>query len=192
MTNMSDLPFAALAAGGGFAADPRFALGGMAAPPVIPEDPVECAHADGYAAGYAEAEAAGAAQLAEALNARGTLDLAVIRHNAELEEHWRRRLETTVELLCNAALAPLAIDPAILASRVAQAAAMLSRADDHRLLRLHPSDLALVQDTLPEGLAVEADPALLRGTIRIETAQGGVEDGPETWRAALVEALAQC
>jgi flagellar assembly protein FliH len=69
---------------------------------------------------------------------------------------------------------------------------MLARADDDRVLRLHPDDINILGDTLPSALRVESDPALSPGTVRIETAQGGVEDGPVQWRQALAEALARC
>jgi len=60
------------------------------------------------------------------------------------------------------------------------------------LLRLHPDDITLLGAQLPEGLDVLADPALERGALRIESANGGVEDGPAHWRRAITEALAQC
>ncbi len=86
----------------------------------------------------------------------------------------------------------MALDPAALAARVERAAAMLARADDERLLRLHPDDLALVAARLPEGLEALPDPALERGALRIESTAGGVEDGPSHWRRAIAEALAGC
>ena len=69
---------------------------------------------------------------------------------------------------------------------------MLARADDERVLRLHPDDLALIAGQLPEGLPVLADPVLERGGLRVETSNGGVEDGPEQWRRAIAEALSAC
>ena len=80
----------------------------------------------------------------------------------------------------------------MLAVRAQRAAAMLARADDERVLRLHPADLKLVALRLPEGLAVLEDPALERGALRIESSSGGVEDGPEHWRRAIAEAVALC
>ena len=73
-----------------------------------------------------------------------------------------------------------------------RAAAMLARADDDRVLRLHPEDIRLIGKRLPEGLEVVPDPALERGALRVETASGGVEDGPSHWRRAIAEALSQC
>ena len=109
-----------------------------------------------------------------------------------LNKDLRQRLIATVSALCEAALAPLAIDPDTLADRAARAAAMLARADDERVLRLHPDDIKLVGKRLPEGLDVLPDPALERGALRVETQNGGVEDGPAHWRAAIAEALASC
>ena len=39
---------------------------------------------------------------------------------------------------------------------------------------------------------VVPDPALARGALRVEAANGGVEDGPAQWRAAITEAFEQC
>ena len=184
--------FRALAEPTGFAPDPRFFSATAPAPAAEPEDPVGRAHAEGFAAGFTEAEALGAAHLIETLAARDAIELALLRHDDALEEALRQRLQATVELLCAEALAPLAIDPTSLQARITRAAAMLSRADDERVLRLHPDDIALLGKRLPPDLPLEPDPALPRGSLRIETALGGVEDGPVQWKQALAEALAQC
>ncbi len=191
MMNMSSLPFAALAGRGGFARDARFAAPLHASVPV-PENPLTLAWADGHAAGFAEAETAAADLAGHEAAARGKLELSLARLDAELAEALRQRLLATVEVLCGAAIAPLALDKTLLATRVARAAAMLARADDERVLRLHPDDLALIAAQLPDGLPVLADPALERGGLRVETSNGGVEDGPEQWRRAITEALNGC
>ena len=76
--------------------------------------------------------------------------------------------------------------------RIERAVALLRRRQDESRVRLHPEDLALVAGRLPEGLMLEADPTLERGALRVETADGGVEDGPSQWRAILAEALGTC
>ena len=63
-------------------------------------------------------------------------------------------------------------------------------ADDSADPAIVASDL--VGKRLPEGLDVLPDPALERGALRVETQNGGVEDGPAHWRAAIAEALASC
>lgn len=192
MSASQRLPLAVLGGGGGFASDPRFA-GAPAAPPAPPpEDPVAQAWADGHAAGLAEAQAEAEARRMAEDEARGRIELALARLDAAQEEVLRQRLTATVTALCEAALAPLALDGDALARRVARAAALLARADDQAVLRLHPDDLALLGARLPAGLPVEPDPALERGALRLEGAAGGIEDGPAQWRRALAEALGPC
>lgn len=187
---MSDLAFLALGEAAGFRSDPRFA------PAPVREadntDPLARAWAEGHAAGLAEARAEAAARTDADAAARGRIELALARLDAEQAETMRQRLLATVEALCEAAIAPLALDREALTARVARAAAMLSRADDDKVLRLHPDDLALVARNLPEGLETLADRSLDRGALRIETASGGVEDGPAHWRRAIAEALRLC
>lgn len=188
---MSSLPFAALAEGGGFVADARFAAA-LAPPPSDPADPVDQAWHEGFAAGQAEATAAALAREEADSAARARLELGFVRLDTEQTERLRRLLAETVAALCEASLAPLALDADLLARRASAAAAMLARADDARVLRLHPDDLALIAAQLPADLPVSPDPALERGALRIDGAQGGVEDGPDHWRRAIAEALAQC
>jgi flagellar assembly protein FliH len=189
---MSSLPFAALAAHGGFVCDPRFAALPAKPPEPEPGDPLTLAWEDGYAAGLTEAQTAARAQAETEASARERIELALARFDGELAEALRQKLFVTVTALCEAAIAPLALDQEALIARVARAADMLARADDDKRLRLHPDDLALVAGRLPESLAVEPDPALERGALRFETSSGGIEDGPAHWRRAIAEAIAGC
>ena len=66
------------------------------------------------------------------------------------------------------------------------------RADDERVIHLHPDDIGLVSAQLAQDWQIVPDTALTRGALRIETASGGVEDGPAQWRHAIAEALRQC
>lgn len=192
MMIMSSLPFAALSGSGGFVSDPRFEAGAASRIMTEPRDPLRAAWQEGFAAGQAEAEAAALALSQSEHTARERIELALARLDGEQAEELRRKLFSLVEALCESALAPLALDRDALARRIARAAEMLSRADDDKVLRLHPGDLALVDQRLPDGLAVVPDPALERGAIRLESGSGGVEDGPSHWRRAITEALAQC
>lgn len=182
---------------GGFFRDRRFASAADRvemdiAPPPVPEDPVARAWNEGHAAGAAEARATFAADIAAQDAARHRIELSLMRMDAGMIDQLQERLRETVLALCEDALRPAAIDPAGLSRRVAAAAAMLARADDDRVIRLHPDDLALVRESLPADWAFEPDPTLERGAVRVEGAHGGVEDGPEQWRQALVEALNAC
>jgi flagellar assembly protein FliH len=188
---MSSLPLAALAGGGGFRCDPRFGAD-MSPAPEVPVDPVTQAWDEGFAAGHAEASAAALASAEADAAAHGAITLSLARLDAALAEELRQKLMVTVEALCEAAIAPLALDKAALTARVERAAGMLARADDERVLRLHPDDFKLVARHLPAGLEVLTDPALERGSLRVESANGGIEDGPAHWRRAIAEALGQC
>lgn len=149
--------------------------------------------ADAYARGHADGAQAGAdaarAELAAADAARHRIETALARMDAAELDAFAGRLRDTVLGLCQAVLADAALLPDALARRVAVATAMFSRASDERVIRLHPEDLALVHGQLPEDWHCEPDALLERGAIRVETAAGGVEDGPAQWRAALDEAL---
>jgi flagellar assembly protein FliH len=191
---MSSLPLAELSESRGFASDPRFA--GVIQPHPLPEavdeDPVARAWSEGHAAGLTQAWAEAEARQQADEEARARIELALARLDSELTEALRARLFATVAALCEAAVAPLALDPERLAARAARASEMLARADDDKVLRLHPDDLALVAARLPEDLSVEPDPSLERGALRLEAGSGGVEDGPNHWRRAIAEALAEC
>lgn len=182
---------------GGFTQDRRFRR--AAAPPPEPafvpmpepepEDPLAIAHAEGYAAGLAEARAeANAARAAEDA-ARHRIEIALRGMAAEETAMLEQRLRQTVLALCDTLIADAAIDQAALEARVRRAAQMLARAEDARVIRLHPEDLALVGHDLPADWHCEPDSSLERGAVRVDGAMGGVEDGPALWRRALEEAL---
>ena len=185
------LPFAALGQSAGFRGDARFAPAPLAhAPPAVAaEDPVAVAWADGFAAGADEARAAAEQRACSEAQAREALALGFARLDSELAESLRQRLHDTVAALCEAALAPLALDTAALASRIERALALFQRAEDERTIRLNPDDLALISDRMAADWRIVPDPALERGALRVETDSGGVEDGPAQWRQAIAEAL---
>lgn len=187
---MSSLPFVAIAESAGFQSDPRFVAAVTSVPK--PGDPLAQAWAEGYAAGLDEARAEAAAETEADAAARAKIAITLARLDADQAEQLRQKLTATVTALCEANLAPLALDKDALVARVARAAAMLARADDDKVLRLHPDDLSLIAKQLPEDLEIKEDPALDRGALRFETTSGGVEDGPAHWRRAIAEALAQC
>ncbi len=192
------LPLAALAGAGGFRLDMRFARMGQSrsAPPAEPapepEDPVAIAYAEGFSAGVAEARAQAAEQARIDAQARAALQLSLSRLDDRMAEELRLRLRDTVAALCEEAIAPLALDENALMQRISRAVSMFRRADDERVIHLNPDDLALVSTRMAEDWHVVPDPALERGALRVECANGGVEDGPETWRRAIAEALHQC
>lgn len=187
------LPLERLRGGGGFSRDPRFSsLFAQPAPAEAEHDPLAEAYERGVADGSAEAEARAARREAEREAQRGRIELAFARFDAASAEALRERLRQTVLALCEEAVLSAALDPAWLAARIEQAAAMLQRAQDERRVLLNPEDIALVEGRLPAGLTLVADPSVERGALRIETEDGGVEDGPAQWRRILAEAFGEC
>ncbi len=190
---MSSLPQSLFEPGRGFSRDARFApLEPAEVPGDRADDPVARAYADGYAKGAEEAGAQAQADTAREMAARGKIEAAFERLAESDTLRLEERLRETILLLCEQAVAPLAIDPEGLSLRIRKALALLRRAEDERVLRLNPQDIALVSGHLPDDLKVEADAALERGEIRVETADGGIEDGPQQWRRILTEALGSC
>ena len=49
-----------------------------------------------------------------------------------------------------------------------------------------------MKDHVSDSLDLRADASVERGGLRVETEDGGVEDGPEQWRRAIEEALGSC
>lgn len=188
-------PMPLYASSGRFRSDARFSGTPAPQPPsddTPGEDPLARAFAEGFAAGADEARTQAAENAATEAAARDALTLSFTRLEHDLAEQLRLRLRDTVAALCEAALAPLALDEDALMRRIDQAVALFARADDERVIRLHPDDLKLVSPRLAKDWNVVPDPALARGALRVEAANGGVEDGPPQWRAAIAEALDQC
>lgn len=192
---MSSLPFASMGSGG-FSANPRYAAIIAAPQPNMahpaPANPVEDAFEQGFTEGYATASEEAERRAAQADAEREAITFAFARMDDLGAQEMAERLRQTVLALCEQAVLPLAIDAVGLSARITRAVAMLQRAQDERRVLIHPDDLALVHAHLPTGLVVEADPSVERGALRIETPDGGVEDGPSQWRRILAEAFREC
>lgn len=179
--------------GGGFMPDMRFGAVIAAAaadePAARVEDPAEIAFSEGYARGYDDAMAQAQIQAQQDDTARARIETAFERLAETDELRLEQRLRETILALCEHVLAPLAADPDALMNRISKALALLRRTEDERIVRLHPDDLSLVAARLPDTMKVDPDPTLMRGELRVETTEGGLEDGPEQWRRVLSEAL---
>lgn len=190
---MSSLPQDFFEPRSGFARDIRFAPFAIeATPEPMADDPISRAFADGYIKGAEETLLQARATAAEEAAARGRIEVAFEKLGEAETLRLEERLRETVLALCENAMAPMAVDPESLTGRIRKALALLRRAEDDRILKLHPDDLGLVAERLPDGLRTEPDPTLERGSLRVETAEGGVEDGPDQWRRTIAEALRLC
>lgn len=194
---MSSIPLDLLRSRGGFSRDARFAgrsapLRGAAADAAPIPDPEMEAYARGYAEGLAHAEEQAKATERERDERRAAIELAFARFDEQSAIELRERLRQTVHALCEEVIVPLSLDADLLSERVEKAAAMLQRAQDDQCVLLNPDDVPLVEGRLSPALSIRADPSVERGALRIETEDGGIEDGPIQWRRILAEAFREC
>lgn len=106
----------------------------------------------------------------------------------EPSEELAQLIAETVERLVRQIVATAPIDAEWLQAQAQTAAAMVADADKARTLWVHPDDAALLADC-PLTLALESDPAMMRGTIRLETSSGWIEHGRAVYLDELRTAL---
>lgn len=153
---------------------------------------IDAVAADALADAEARGRQAALAEMANEGAARAALKLSFQRLDDALQEELGLRIAETVAVLCEQALAPLALDRTALRARGLAAAALLREGVETTCLRLHPDDIPLLDEDFAARWPVEADARLERGTLQFDTAEGAVRDGPAEWRAALHEALGLC
>jgi flagellar assembly protein FliH len=106
----------------------------------------------------------------------------------EPSEELAQLIAETVERLVRQIVDNAAIDAAWLQAQAETAAAMVAEADKARTLWVNPADAVLLADA-PIALPIEADPAMARGTVRIETSAGWIEHGRAVYLGELRAAL---
>lgn len=177
----------------GFARNPVFADGSAAHPAdseAVP--PLQAAYDRGFAEGHRAASLQAEAQEAERRRADQAIELRFAQWDDATSHAVAERLRLTIMALCEEAVLPLALDMDGLMARIERAVALLQRATDERKVLLNPADFERLRHRLPQGITAEPHPSLEPGGLRIETADGGIEDGPSQWRQALAEAFHEC
>ena len=176
---------------------PLSLLGGTAPaarPPMDAEVPLAPHDGDGEGANdpFAQGLAEGQRLAEAAYNAERHQLLALIAAAEALQdepsEELAQLIADTVERLVRQIVADAPIDAAWLHAQAETAAAMVAEADKARTLWVNPADAALLVDC-PLQLPVEADAAMPRGTIRIETSAGWIEHGRAVYLDELRAAL---
>jgi len=152
-------------------------------------DPVETAHAAGYAEGLAAAAAA--ARESGDRDAALLTELAAALANGHQLDRDRiaHQLRATVMLLVKQLVGECGVGADVLNGRIEAAADLLADASESALLRLNPDDMPLLSDALPKSIFAAADPHVARGSFVLESASTLVEDGPDLWLAQLAEAI---
>ncbi|MBB6426481.1 FliH/SctL family protein [Sphingopyxis sp. JAI128] len=152
------------------------------------ESAVEVDVDDPFARGLAEGQ-----RIAEAAFVAERHQLLALLAGAEAlqdepSEELAQLIAETVERLVRQIVATAPIDADWLRAQAETAAAMVADADKARTLWVHPDDAALLADG-PLTLSIESDPAMLRGTIRLETSTGWIEHGRAVYLDELRSAL---
>lgn len=120
---------------------------------------------------------------------RENLSLALRRLDEAARGALSQHLVETVARLCEAAIAPHMLDRAMVAERCSRLAQAIGEAPRHCTLHLHPDDAELLDPQVALDWTLRPDPALARGTLRLEGREGMVRDGPDEWRRAFAAAL---
>lgn len=162
-------------------------------PEPAPEEPGPDPLAEALARAFAQGEAAGRAAASAEAEDRAKRQRAIRLAFRSLDEAAQTvladDLAATVMALCDGALAGAAIDRDGLVARCHAAARRIGGAAEALALHLHPDDIALLGDDALAGWRVVPDPALERGAVLIEGADGSVSDGPAEWRRAIAAAV---
>ncbi len=162
------------------------------APPAAATVPVDAAPTeaadDPFAQGLAEGQ-----RLAEAAFAVEREQLLALVAGAEAlqdepSEELAQLIAETVERLVRQIIGEAPIDAEWLQAQADIAATMVAEADKARTLWVNPADAALLIGA-PIALPIEADPAMMRGTVRIETSAGWIEHGRAVYLNELRAAL---
>jgi flagellar assembly protein FliH len=145
--------------------------------PMEPAIDVAAITEDAFASGFDEGFAAGRAE-AEGERARlRALAAGLEALRPEPTPALGGMIAATVERLLTELMGQVRIDRDTLVARAIAAAALIGEETRPAMLRLHPDDLALLDGAdLP--VPAEADATLVPGSLKLETAQGWIEDGP--------------
>jgi flagellar assembly protein FliH len=151
-------------------------------------DPLSKARAEGFAEGFAaaQAEATGHVQDAEAME---RLTQALAQAGGFDRETLASRLRQTVLFLVTRLVGETGVSADLMAERIDNAVGLLADSSEPALLRLNPDDLKLVEGRFPDRVFAIADKAVERGGFLIETKTTVIEDGPAAWLAQLAAAI---
>ncbi len=142
------------------------------------EDPIERLQQEAFVMGFQEGERVTreAAQADDA--ARLALAEALVALTGAGEGALAAMLSQAVLRLVGQIMGEVAVDEALLAERCAAVAACIDPDDAKSVLEVNPADLPLIE---PQGLGVQLapNPSLSRGSVRLATADGWIEDGPD-------------
>lgn len=143
-----------------------------------PADPIEQARADGFAQGFDEAMRLASESLSEELANRERLTAALEQLAPAADGALSSLLSAAVMRLVSQIVGTAALDAQMLKSRCERVAAFIEDGQAKSALHVHPEDLPVIEG-FALGVAVQPDPGLSRGCVRLDTVDGWIEDGPD-------------
>ena len=150
------------------------------------------AREEGYAAGHAEGLAAAQQQLRERMARLDALYDAAARPLLALDEQTGQELVRLATIVAGRVITrELQLSPDLIARSVREAAAALPAATRELRVRVHPEDLALLQElgAAESHWQLLADPALTRGDCQLESERSRLDARVETRLAAVIDAV---
>jgi len=143
-----------------------------------PVDPIEQAAQEAFLQGFQEGDRL-AREAAERDNdARAELAAAMAQLAQAGEGELARLLSQAVIRLVGQIIGEAPIDPDILKARCEAVAACIDGDETRAVLEVNPDDLPLLTMERMD-ITLAANPELRRGSVRLATAEGWVEDGPD-------------
>jgi flagellar assembly protein FliH len=155
----------------------------------VEPDPTETDRLAAFEEGLRQGRAEVLAQAKQENAERRKLGVSLRQLDEEMTDRLSQQLSETVAVLCEATLAPAALDHEQLNQRCRKAAVLLGEDLAACTLHLHPDDVALLDTDPGSTWPIEADETLERGALRLIGREGEITDGPQEWRRSLAEAL---
>ena len=141
-------------------------------------DPADQIRAEAFAQGFDEGMRLAGESMAVDQETRDRLVHALEQIAPVANGELSALLSVTVLRLVEQIVGKVSVDPEMLARRVEAVAAFIEEEQGRNQLRVHPDDIALLAGH-EFGIALMPDPALARGSVRLETSEGWIEDGPD-------------
>lgn len=154
--------------------------------PNVPQpDPAEEAYVRGHAEGRAQAEA----EYENERSHRRALRLNLASLDSAAMDALASDLVETVIALCNEAISEFTVDGKTLSANCRSAATRLGGLVNGCALHLHPADVELLEEGLVQAWQIVPNEGMERGSLKFESPDGSIEDGPAEWRRIIASAL---
>ncbi|MET0239020.1 MAG: flagellar biosynthesis protein [Sphingobium sp.] len=149
-------------------------------------DPLEEASQQGFITGFQEGERVTREAMEADDTARADLAHAISQLGGMEEGTLASLLSQAVMRLVTQIVGEVPVDEDRLAERCAAIAACIDPDEGKAMLEVNPLDLPLIPDN---GVKLVANAAIARGSVRLATSEGWIEDGPEVRLSRLQAAL---